>query len=928
MKNNLNRWIPFLFLLLAGHNALAANCSDLFDCIKQNDRDGLAERLRGGANPNVVNSLGNSPLGVAAAYGRRELVGLLVGHGANLNFQNRFGDTPLMNACLEAGHLDTAVFLLQAGANPNLRKANGGTALTTSGWYGHTAIVERLLQFQADPTIQDEFGETALTYALQRQKPETALVLARTGKGLGAANQDGRFALFWAGREGYLEVARTILDQGAPVNQATKNGVTALHGAAFTGKADVMALFLDRGAAVNARSVNGATPLHDAVGYLPAATLLLDRGADVNALTVRKESPLFLAASGGHLPVVQLLASRGANMNLANDRGETPLIVSSRGHSGVALDLLDRGADPNPVDSEGRSALWPAIYNDDQPLLESLLRHKANPNVESKYAETPLIIAIRRRQLASAERLIAARANLEQTTQNQATALCVSIDEGQREIFDLLVGAGAGINTRCYNAGPLHVSVFRRDRNEFLRRLLELGANTEIAGTAGYTPLMSAVDQRNTEAIQLLLARGADVNARNDQRDTPLKIALSMKSLEMFQLLLSQPLLRLADVVDHYGNTILHLAIQMGTSGHPFLDALLAKGAPLETRNDLGTTAIGAAVAGNHPEAVAKLVAAGADPNVPVYREDGPGVLSQAIEHGRTKIVESLLQSPKIDVRAKDSRGYAPISYAIREATKGGDDWVPALRTRGATLRITPTWAAMNTSHHWVLDGIGPVAPAAPSTSARTITIETDPALFEQDVTVEVRNLYTRSDRVFSRAFRSGSPEGSTYFNVTDAEVFQATGAKINQNALEARYILKAGSYEFWGRTEKPLHVFQHRPILFLPGIFGSQIWVSNPDGYPEFPQAPIAGGGDAFPRLQCNAAGAGVHSPVKLDLFREYKFDSIFTRVYHKVENREEVHFPREYKALYALPSAHTPAEPRYQVPYFKVYPWPYDWR
>jgi hypothetical protein len=67
----------------------------------------------------------NSPLTLAeAAY-----VPILLQHGADVNGQNRVGDTRLIRASYQLNH-EVARYLLEHGANPRLKNANGQSALS------------------------------------------------------------------------------------------------------------------------------------------------------------------------------------------------------------------------------------------------------------------------------------------------------------------------------------------------------------------------------------------------------------------------------------------------------------------------------------------------------------------------------------------------------------------------------------------------------------------------------------------------------------------------------------------------------------------------------------------------------------------------------------------------------------------------------
>ena len=70
-----------------------------------------------------------------------------------------------------------AVFLIESGANINLRARNGETALMIAISQGDNALplVHSLLEHGADLTIQNNSGSTALDYA--RSTPEKPKVL-------------------------------------------------------------------------------------------------------------------------------------------------------------------------------------------------------------------------------------------------------------------------------------------------------------------------------------------------------------------------------------------------------------------------------------------------------------------------------------------------------------------------------------------------------------------------------------------------------------------------------------------------------------------------------------------------------------------------------------------------------------------------------
>jgi uncharacterized protein len=98
-----------------------------------------------GADPNIPDFEGDTPLGTAAIAGDRTAVQLLINAGAQVDHANGVGLTPLMKAA-DIGQVGTLELLLRSGADPNLKASNGKTALTFAREAGHKgaiAILER-----------------------------------------------------------------------------------------------------------------------------------------------------------------------------------------------------------------------------------------------------------------------------------------------------------------------------------------------------------------------------------------------------------------------------------------------------------------------------------------------------------------------------------------------------------------------------------------------------------------------------------------------------------------------------------------------------------------------------------------------------------------------------------------------------------------
>jgi ankyrin repeat protein len=163
-----------------------------------------------GSDVDTADQDGNTLLMLAARSGHENVVRLVLARKAKPAQRNRYGDTPLMAACLEGylgtaklllaaasplegpgwtplhyaafeGHAHVVEYLLSIGANKNALAPNGYTPLMLAIRNGHEAAARRLLEHDADTNIAGPHGETALAIAKQRGESKLADLLRRAG---------------------------------------------------------------------------------------------------------------------------------------------------------------------------------------------------------------------------------------------------------------------------------------------------------------------------------------------------------------------------------------------------------------------------------------------------------------------------------------------------------------------------------------------------------------------------------------------------------------------------------------------------------------------------------------------------------------------------------------------------------------------------
>lgn len=131
------------------------------------------------------------------------------------------------------------------------------------------------------------------------------------------------------------------------------------------------------------------------IDNLTVVMAMLEKGGNPNASIpgLGGWTPVSIAAAQGAGSAVSALLRAGGDPNLRNDSGRTALMfAASYGHTAIARDLVDHGADLNTASSDelGWTALIAAACNGRAETVGLLLDRRADAHLKDKQGRTAL----------------------------------------------------------------------------------------------------------------------------------------------------------------------------------------------------------------------------------------------------------------------------------------------------------------------------------------------------------------------------------------------------------------------------------------------------------------------------------------------------------------------------------------------------------
>ena len=390
---------------------MASKEDNLKNAVRKGDKDHVVKLLDLGVDPNCnrFGSSGQSPLMLACLSGNVELIKLLIKRGANVDLQNYSGQTALtkvinsknvkqsvilevtktlvehdstkshfskgMKAACEKGNVEVAKLLLPYGSgwDDDSLEALYRAAVQN----GHASILKLLTGGEHTKELASEKWAELLHVACEgKDEPEVVQILLDKYPSImnyvpwrdywrynsGRYNEKGYTALMRASARGHTKVVKLLLDRGAKIdyqNQAEHGSfnlnsgrLSALMVAAMNGQLDTMKLLLDEGANVDLTDKGGKT------------ALMISVSAEIQG-----QSPAIYRRSKN-----EMRWDKGANLDFAAQERATAKERATAEETATTLVIMNR-------------------LNGAVKEVKLLLSNKANPDIDDRNGNSPLLIA-------------------------------------------------------------------------------------------------------------------------------------------------------------------------------------------------------------------------------------------------------------------------------------------------------------------------------------------------------------------------------------------------------------------------------------------------------------------------------------------------------------------------------------------------------
>jgi len=309
--------------------------------------------INAGSNKNTCNMQGEYPLTVAARCGKNDIVELLMegevqceeaqvgalraaivaSHLDTTEHLLRLGcpvnkgenEKPI-HVASQLGQKEMISLLLQHGASLISHTDSGNRALHLASEHGHLSLVKYLVEEKSDDLNALNYeNETPLHLAARNGRDYIVTYLVEGGCDINAASANGATCLHVACENGHYSTVECLLKHEAEVNSMNSAGQTTLHIAASQGQTKIVELLFLHNANISLRAKDGITPLLAASinGHQDTVLFIVQHGGNIEDTDRKGNNILHFAVTNENYDTLNFLSQWNSSLDVQNSDGDT-----------------------------------------------------------------------------------------------------------------------------------------------------------------------------------------------------------------------------------------------------------------------------------------------------------------------------------------------------------------------------------------------------------------------------------------------------------------------------------------------------------------------------------------------------------------------------------------------------------------------------
>jgi len=467
-----------------------------------------------------------------------------ISKGADINYKNQYGKTPLINAIGTRNYnYDLVKFLIDIeGINLDIRSNDGATALITAIDKHNNEVAELLIKKGANLDIQDLNGRSSLILTIQLDNTYIASLLISSGANLNLKDNEGHDAFLWAISKRNDRIISMITNKNTTndhheINQGLKEEFTdQLFDSTSPSLKKLQILFDKYPLDVNAKKEYLGSKLVEAIEYGKdkLIKILIEQDINLNYQDEDGYTALMRAVENNNIEIVKILINKKVKLDLVDRYNYSALIIAlDQEKEEIALLLIENGANLTIETNDKTTAITIAKkWNNtkvekliNQKLFENTIKQLSlkpkQHNTDTKKSTNDKSLKKQNQQTPPLSKKLAKKVekNKKQLTKRKNIELLIQYakEDNEKKIVELLESFPEIIDEKDHNGFTALMYGCKQCSVDTVKALLKKNANTEITDSLnGHTAFtlaaleilniskMIEIDKNDAQLSQLL----------------------------------------------------------------------------------------------------------------------------------------------------------------------------------------------------------------------------------------------------------------------------------------------------------------------------------------------------------------------------------------------------------------------------------------